>query len=356
MDAWLAVELAATDAWAEEVVPRPQPVRERASFEVEAVEERSAPPATTSPRSSTSSPPRSARRTLDPLRTHLLRTSSTPRSRSRSRRRADPRWARPAYRDALAARALEHATPSASAGPTASTPSRPPSGSAGRLRLRGRARTSTACDAPRGRRVGNLGGGRGLRLGPAGSRPRRSRAGLGARTSRPRSCPATATPRCSTRSRSPGGGSSGSPPGPRPPADRGRRGRRRAFRSGQKGPPRCLQEEPDHLRELWTGLARLLRGYAGKPALRTSRSGTSAHLALVDERVAMPDATILSDFMLGARDRPGEEPGRPRRPHARQPRAHRWPSLEAVLLGLVAKGVARQTAYVWGCSAARCAR
>ena len=43
MEAWLAVELAATDAWAAEgVVPweAAEACRERASFEVEAVEER----------------------------------------------------------------------------------------------------------------------------------------------------------------------------------------------------------------------------------------------------------------------------------------------------------------------------
>ena len=66
-------------------------------------------------------------RALDPLRAHLLRRARHGAGAAAAPGRRDPPRRRRAYRDALIERALEHATRSASAAPTASTPSRRPS-------------------------------------------------------------------------------------------------------------------------------------------------------------------------------------------------------------------------------------
>ena len=120
------------------------------------------------------------------------------------------------------------------------------------------------------------------------------------------------------------------------------------FGAGQKGSSAMPHKKNPILSENLTGLARLLRGYAGAGledvALWHERDISHSSV----ERVAMPDATILADFMLA------RATGLVKNlvVHADRMRANleRTGGLyfsEAVLLGLVAKGVARQTAYVW---------
>ena len=96
-----------------------------------------------------------------------------------------------------------------------------------------------------------------------------------------------------------------------------------------------------------TGLARVLRGNA-QAALENvalwherdiSHSGA--------ERVILPDATILLDYMQHLAHAVVSRHGRPRRPHAREPR--RSPtarcSRQRVLLALVESGMPRDDAY-----------
>jgi len=120
------------------------------------------------------------------------------------------------------------------------------------------------------------------------------------------------------------------------------------FGAGQKGSSAMPHKKNPILSENLTGLARLLRGYAGAGledvALWHERDISHSSV----ERVAMPDATILADFMLA------RTTGLVKNlvVHVERMRGNleRTGGLyfsEAVLLGLVAKGVARQTAYVW---------
>jgi adenylosuccinate lyase len=120
------------------------------------------------------------------------------------------------------------------------------------------------------------------------------------------------------------------------------------FGAGQKGSSAMPHKKNPILSENLTGLARLLRGYAGAGledvALWHERDISHSSV----ERVAMPDATILADFMLA------RATGLVKNlvVHVERMRANLEKTgglyfSEAVLLGLVAKGVARQTAYVW---------
>ena len=145
-----------------------------------------------------------------------------------------------------------------------------------------------------------------------------------ARASRspPRSSRATATPSCCRRSRSPAPGSSASRPrSATSSAPRCARSRSRSA-PGQKGSSAMPHKRNPIVDRAHHGLARVLRGYA-QAALENvalwherdiSHSGA--------ERVVLPDATILLDYMQRARAARRARHGRPRRPHAREPRAH----------------------------------
>ena len=120
------------------------------------------------------------------------------------------------------------------------------------------------------------------------------------------------------------------------------------FGAGQKGSSAMPHKKNPILSENLTGLARLLRAYAGASledvALWHERDISHSSV----ERVAMPDATILADFMLA------RATGLVKNLVVHADRMKRNLELtgglyfsEAVLLTLVAKGVARQTAYVW---------
>ena len=286
MEAWLEVELAATDAWAAEgVVPKEAAAacRERASFTVEAVEGARAdhrPRRRRLRRRRLAS--RSARRAAGCTTGSPPRTSSTPRSALQLREAGEIVIAgarglpRRAGREGARARrdALRRAHPR---GPRRADHLR---AEARRLRLRGRPQPATgsrdAFEQARGRQA--LGRGRHLRLGPAGGRG----AGDGgarpaaARTSRPRSCRATATRWSWPRgSRSPAAGWSASRPrsatcsGPRSARSRSRSARAR--RAPRRCPTSATRSSPS--------------GSPGSPGScaatprsgwRTSPSGTSA--------------------------------------------------------------------------------
>lgn len=120
------------------------------------------------------------------------------------------------------------------------------------------------------------------------------------------------------------------------------------FGRGQKGSSSMPHKKNPILSENLTGLARLLRGYAGAAledvALWHERDISHSSV----ERVSFPDATILCDFMLARVTSlvSGLVV------HAERMRANLEGSgglcfSEAVLLALVGKGLARQEAYVF---------
>ncbi|MBA3397239.1 MAG: adenylosuccinate lyase [Deltaproteobacteria bacterium] len=119
------------------------------------------------------------------------------------------------------------------------------------------------------------------------------------------------------------------------------------FGVGQKGSSAMPHKKNPILSENLTGLARLLRSYAGAGledvALWHERDISHSSV----ERVAMPDATILADFMTaratGLVDGLVVHPGRMR---ANLDRHGGLYFSEAVLLALVRTGLARQEAYV----------
>ena len=116
--------------------------------------------------------------------------------------------------------------------------------------------------------------------------------------SRPRSSRATATPRCSRRSRSPAPGSSASPrrsatcSGPRCA-----RSRSRSPPASQKGSSAMPHKRNPITAERICGLARVLRGYsqAGLENVALWHERDISHSGA--ERVILPDATILLDYM-----------------------------------------------------------
>jgi adenylosuccinate lyase len=119
------------------------------------------------------------------------------------------------------------------------------------------------------------------------------------------------------------------------------------FAAGQKGSSAMPHKKNPILSENLTGLARLLRGYAGAGledvALWHERDISHSSV----ERVALPDATILADFMAARAT--GLVRGLV--VHAARMRANldRTGGLyfsEAVLLALVRTGLPRQAAYV----------
>jgi adenylosuccinate lyase len=119
------------------------------------------------------------------------------------------------------------------------------------------------------------------------------------------------------------------------------------FGAGQKGSSAMPHKKNPVLSENLTGLARLLRSYAqaGLEDVALWHERDISHSSV--ERVAMPDATILADFMTARAT--GLVKGLVI--HARRMRANLDRSgglffSEAVLLALVKTGLARQEAYV----------
>src|SRR5450432_2539659 len=119
-----------------------------------------------------------------------------------------------------------------------------------------------------------------------------------------------------------------------------------AFGKGQKGSSAMPHKKNPILSENLCGLARLLRGYeqAGLEDVALWHERDISHSSV--ERVAMPDATILADFMvsrattlvLGLVVHAG-------RMRTNLDRTGGLYFSEAVLLALVRKGMARQAAY-----------
>ncbi len=120
------------------------------------------------------------------------------------------------------------------------------------------------------------------------------------------------------------------------------------FGAGQKGSSAMPHKKNPILSENLTGLARLLRGYAGAGledvALWHERDISHSSV----ERVSFPDATILADFMLARATRLVRELV----VHRERMRANLEASgglcfSEAVLLALIGSGLPRQEAYVY---------
>jgi len=118
------------------------------------------------------------------------------------------------------------------------------------------------------------------------------------------------------------------------------------FGKGQKGSSAMPHKKNPILSENLTGLARLLRAYAGASfenvALWHERDISHSSV----ERVALPDATILADFMLARVTRLID--GLVVHPERMQENLARTGGLffsEAVLLALVRSGLPRQKAY-----------
>ncbi len=119
------------------------------------------------------------------------------------------------------------------------------------------------------------------------------------------------------------------------------------FGKGQKGSSAMPHKKNPILSENLTGLARLLRGYAGAGledvALWHERDISHSSV----ERVALPDATILADFMTARAT--GLVAGLVVHPARMKSNLDRTGGLyfsEAVLLALVRTGLPRQEAYV----------
>ncbi len=120
------------------------------------------------------------------------------------------------------------------------------------------------------------------------------------------------------------------------------------FSAGQKGSSAMPHKRNPILSENVTGLARLLRAYAGAAledvALWHERDISHSSV----ERVIAPDATIALDFMLARVA--GVFEGlvvRPEQMRANLDRSGGVVLSENVLLALVQKGAARQDAYRW---------
>ena len=120
------------------------------------------------------------------------------------------------------------------------------------------------------------------------------------------------------------------------------------FTSGQKGSSAMPHKRNPILAENVTGLARLLRAYAGAAlediALWHERDISHSSV----ERVIAPDATTALDFMLHRMT--GVVRGLVVHADAMAANLERWRGAvfsEAVLLALIRKGVARDQAYRW---------
>jgi len=120
------------------------------------------------------------------------------------------------------------------------------------------------------------------------------------------------------------------------------------FGAGQKGSSAMPHKKNPVLSENLTGLARLLRSYAqaGMEDVALWHERDISHSSV--ERVAMPDATILADFMTARAT--GLVKGlviQARRMKANLDRSGGLFFSEAVLLALVKTGLPRQEAYVF---------
>ncbi|CAN5717299.1 adenylosuccinate lyase [soil metagenome] len=118
------------------------------------------------------------------------------------------------------------------------------------------------------------------------------------------------------------------------------------FGVGQKGSSAMPHKKNPILSENLTGLARLLRGYAqaGMEDVALWHERDISHSSV--ERVAMPDATILADFMLARATTLVQ--GLVVNAARMRSNLDRFGGLffsEAVLLALIKTGLARQTAY-----------
>ncbi|MGN6110119.1 MAG: lyase family protein, partial [Kofleriaceae bacterium] len=118
------------------------------------------------------------------------------------------------------------------------------------------------------------------------------------------------------------------------------------FSAGQKGSSAMPHKKNPILSENLTGLARLLRSYAqaGLENVALWHERDISHSSV--ERVAMPDATILADFMTGrATQLIDQLVVHPSRMRANLDRTGGLYFSEAVLLALVKTGLPRQRAY-----------
>jgi len=118
------------------------------------------------------------------------------------------------------------------------------------------------------------------------------------------------------------------------------------FGRGQKGSSAMPHKKNPILSENVTGLARLLRGYAGTALENVAlwHERDISHSSV--ERVTLPDATILADFMLARAA--GLVEGLVVHPERMSENLQRSGGLifsEAVLLALVQKGLSRRDAY-----------
>jgi adenylosuccinate lyase len=118
------------------------------------------------------------------------------------------------------------------------------------------------------------------------------------------------------------------------------------FAAGQKGSSAMPHKKNPILSENLTGLARLLRSYAqaGLEDVALWHERDISHSSV--ERVALPDATILADFMAARAT--GLVEGlvvHPERMRANLERTGELYCSEAVLLALVQSGLPRQGAY-----------
>ena len=208
-----------------------------------------------------------------------------------------------AYRDALVARALEHARDAV----RRAHPRRPRRAdhlraAARRLRVRGRPQPRAACaDAFEQAAVGKLSGAVGTYASiPPAVEARGDGRGSGCapRTSRPRSSPATATPSCSQAIALAGAGLERFAQEIRNLQRTEVREVEEPFASGaQKGSSAMPHKRNPITAERICGLARVLRGYAqaGLENVALWHERDISHSGA--ERVILPDATILLDYM-----------------------------------------------------------
>jgi adenylosuccinate lyase len=118
------------------------------------------------------------------------------------------------------------------------------------------------------------------------------------------------------------------------------------FGKGQKGSSAMPHKKNPILSENLTGLSRLLRGYAGAALENVAlwHERDISHSSV--ERVSMPDATILADFMVARAI--GLVDGLVVHPERMKSNLERTGGLvfsEGIMLRLVRKGLPRQKAY-----------